>query len=58
MSRFAVLSSGLFALIAGCGDDGAARPADAPPPPDGDPDAPTIGDVTVMAHARCCNLRR
>ena len=56
MSRFAVLSSGLFALIAGCGDDGAARPADAPPPPDGDPDAPTIGDVTVMAHARCCNL--
>lgn len=55
MRRFAAVASGLFAVLAGCGDDGNTRPLpDAPvPPDDAAPDAPpAVTSVNITAYAR------
>ncbi len=54
MRRFAVVSSGLFACLAACGDDGARRIADAPPASDGplaDAPPPAMVNVTTLARS-------
>lgn len=55
MRRFASVATGLFAALAGCGDDdGTRRLADAPPAEDGpQPDTPVpVTTVNVTAYAR------
>ncbi|MDX2089043.1 MAG: hypothetical protein SFX73_14395 [Kofleriaceae bacterium] len=58
MSRFAAVASSLFAVAAGCGDDGGFVPPDAPPTIDDAPmvDARPSGPVTVTTKVRCCTL--
>ncbi|MGE3769230.1 MAG: hypothetical protein AB7L94_43660, partial [Kofleriaceae bacterium] len=58
MRRFASIASGLFACVAGCGDDGGARKLpDAPPPEDGPaPDMLASGTVNVTTMVRCCDV--
>lgn len=58
MRRFASLASGLFACVAGCGDDGGARKLpdapvldDAPPP-----DMLAAGTVNITTMSRCCTV--
>jgi len=54
MRRFASIASGLFACVAGCGDDGVHKLADAPLPPDDAIDAPASGTANITTNVRCC----